>query len=230
MAAGQSCRSTIWLSNASTCRRVEAGNWCQSGWAGAILGGGEPGRPIGWAWGTLAFRRKAWGCAPGPQQFDESQQPISSNHGRDAGICQCLRGSMAGGLNRATSRSNTRWGGRTIKSAAIPPFGDTGSSSVVPSAFAGIMPDTCRRWPLQQTPPPARRHRRGRGKKIGPGSPPPAAPSWPMALRAVRGWLEPWIMLTRYWKAWSPMPPPPAVRQLLHWLESGHAIDLYCSV
>jgi DDE superfamily endonuclease len=77
--------------------------------------------------------------------------------------------------------------------------------------------------PSQETP--ARK-----GKKIGPGSPPPAAPSWPMALRAVRGWLEPWIMLTRYWKAWSPMPPPPALRQLLHWLESGHAIDLYCSV
>jgi hypothetical protein len=33
--------------------------------------------------------------------------------------------------------------------------------------------------------------------------------SWPLALRAVRGWLEPWIMLRRYWSGWSPQPPPP---------------------
>jgi hypothetical protein len=33
--------------------------------------------------------------------------------------------------------------------------------------------------------------------------------SWPMALRAVRAWLEPWIMLRRYWQGWSPLPPFP---------------------
>ena len=27
-----------------------------------------------------------------------------------------------------------------------------------------------------------------------------------MALRAVRGWLEPWIMLRRYWHGWSQLP------------------------
>jgi hypothetical protein len=32
---------------------------------------------------------------------------------------------------------------------------------------------------------------------------------WPVALRKVRGWLEPWLMLARYWRAWSSLPPPP---------------------
>ena len=27
--------------------------------------------------------------------------------------------------------------------------------------------------------------------------------SWPEALRAVRGWLEPWVMLWRYWRAFG---------------------------
>jgi hypothetical protein len=33
-----------------------------------------------------------------------------------------------------------------------------------------------------------------------------ASASWPGALRAVRAWLEPWVMLWRYWKAFSEMP------------------------
>jgi hypothetical protein len=28
---------------------------------------------------------------------------------------------------------------------------------------------------------------------------------WPVALRKVRAWLEPWLMLGRYWRAWSPL-------------------------
>ena len=31
--------------------------------------------------------------------------------------------------------------------------------------------------------------------------------SWPETLRAVRGWLEPYIMLWRYWRAFSEMAP-----------------------
>ncbi len=53
--------------------------------------------------------------------------------------------------------------------------------------------------------------------------------SWPVALRAVRGWLEPWIMLRRYWSGWSQQPPPLAVQLLLSRLEQGHAICLYSS-
>ena len=51
--------------------------------------------------------------------------------------------------------------------------------------------------------------------------------SWPLALRRVRAWLEPGIMLGRYWRAWSAKPPPPALQQLLDWLWEGHAIYLY---
>jgi SRSO17 transposase len=69
----------------------------------------------------------------------------------------------------------------------------------------------------------------GTGKKISKehGSRPQV--SWPVALRAVRGWLEPWIMLRRYWNGWSPLPPPPALQFLLCWLERGYAISLYSS-
>jgi hypothetical protein len=67
------------------------------------------------------------------------------------------------------------------------------------------------------------------GKKISekPGARPHVC--WPVALRAVRGWLEPWIMLQRYWRAWSELPPPPALQLLLRWLERGQPIPLYSS-
>ena len=73
---------------------------------------------------------------------------------------------------------------------------------------------------------------RERGKKIGKvceekGVRPHI--SWPMALRAVRTWLEPWIMLRRYWHGWSQLPPPPALQFLLEWLEQGQALALYNS-
>jgi hypothetical protein len=51
--------------------------------------------------------------------------------------------------------------------------------------------------------------------------------SWPVALRRVRAWLEPGIMLWRYWRAWSAKAPPPALQQLLDWLWEWHSIALY---
>jgi hypothetical protein len=66
------------------------------------------------------------------------------------------------------------------------------------------------------------------GKKIGTMQ---AAPRprlcWPAALRAVRAWLEPWIMLWRYWRAWSTRPPPRPLQVLLDHLGRGHGIYLY---
>jgi hypothetical protein len=50
---------------------------------------------------------------------------------------------------------------------------------------------------------------------------------WPVALRLVRAWLEPWIMLRRYWRAWSPLPPPPELQVLLAWVQHGGPIYLY---
>jgi len=50
---------------------------------------------------------------------------------------------------------------------------------------------------------------------------------WPQALRAVRGWLEPWMLLQRYWRAWSKAPPPLALQHLLDWLGQGNALFPY---
>jgi hypothetical protein len=51
--------------------------------------------------------------------------------------------------------------------------------------------------------------------------------SWPEALRAVRGWFEPWVMLMRYWRAFSDMPPPKELRVLLDRVFSGRGHYLY---
>jgi hypothetical protein len=58
---------------------------------------------------------------------------------------------------------------------------------------------------------------------------PPRRPllCWPVALRAVRAWLEPWIMLWRYWRAWSTAPPPASLARLLERLWQGHGLYLY---
>ncbi len=54
--------------------------------------------------------------------------------------------------------------------------------------------------------------------------------SWPVALRQVRSWLDPWVMLWRLWQAWSEADPPPALQALLDAVGRGHSLDLYVSV
>ena len=51
--------------------------------------------------------------------------------------------------------------------------------------------------------------------------------SWPAALRKVRAWLEPYVMLMRYWRAFSDLSPPPELRALLKWVFSGKGLYLY---
>ena len=51
--------------------------------------------------------------------------------------------------------------------------------------------------------------------------------SWPQALRAVRRWLEPYVMLRRYWGTFSGMPPPPELKALLERVFSGRGLYLY---
>lgn len=51
--------------------------------------------------------------------------------------------------------------------------------------------------------------------------------SWPKALRAVRAWLEPYVMLGRYWRGWTHRSPPPQLTELLEWLWQGKGIYLY---
>jgi hypothetical protein len=65
------------------------------------------------------------------------------------------------------------------------------------------------------------------GERGPPADPQAEQPSWPKALRAVRAWLTPWLMLQRWWQAWTSKPPPAELQQLLHALEQGHAINLY---
>src|SRR5215203_3917714 len=68
--------------------------------------------------------------------------------------------------------------------------------------------------------PPCAEYSEGRGKRRAPLC-------WPQALRAVRGWLEPYVMLRRYWRAFSGMPPPPQLRRLLERVFCGEGLYLY---
>ena len=51
--------------------------------------------------------------------------------------------------------------------------------------------------------------------------------TWPQALRRVRAWLEPYLLLRRYWQAWSVKPPPQRLQRLLDWLFDGRPIHCY---
>ena len=65
------------------------------------------------------------------------------------------------------------------------------------------------------------------GERGPAAGPPTELPSSPKALRAVRVWLAPWLLLQRWWQAWTDKPPPAELQQLLNALEQGHAISLY---
>jgi hypothetical protein len=66
---------------------------------------------------------------------------------------------------------------------------------------------------------------RPRGGPIGPH---PArwtpAVTWPVALRRVRAWLTPWLLLQRCWRAWPTSPP---VQAMLDWVAAGRPLYLY---
>jgi hypothetical protein len=64
-----------------------------------------------------------------------------------------------------------------------------------------------------------------RGKKRTEGRHHPLC--WPQALRKVRTWLEPYVMLWRYWKAYSEKPPPKELRRLLARVFLGKGLYLY---
>jgi hypothetical protein len=50
---------------------------------------------------------------------------------------------------------------------------------------------------------------------------------WPVALRRVRGWLTPWVVLRRCWQAWSTKAPPFQLRLLLDAAHAGRPLHLY---
>jgi hypothetical protein len=51
--------------------------------------------------------------------------------------------------------------------------------------------------------------------------------AWPVTLRRVRGWLTPWVVLGRWWRAWSPAPPPAQLAMLLDAVSAGRPLHLY---
>src|SRR5215207_9176461 len=124
------------------------------------------------------------------------------------------------GSNRATSKSSTSFDGAITRSEATWRFAVTGSWCAARSRSAGGPTLACqRRWtnrPKRRTilSPTTRREGGKRRPRV----------SWPAALRSVRGWLEPYVMLGRYWKAFSGMPPPPELRALLEWVFAGRGL------
>ena len=72
----------------------------------------------------------------------------------------------------------------------------------------------------------ARRRRGGKKKQAGAGRSARGCAGQPRC-GMVRAWLEPWIMLRRYWRAWSLLPPPPALQALLAWVQHGLPLYLY---
>jgi hypothetical protein len=72
------------------------------------------------------------------------------------------------------------------------------------------------------------RHRGLAAERGGPhAAPPPPAPSWPQALRAIRAWLTPWTVLQCWWPAWSKAPPPPQLQALMTSVAAGCGLHLY---
>ncbi len=76
-------------------------------------------------------------------------------------------------------------------------------------------------------PDPASETRTLEGGERSDARPKPPDLSWPLALRRVRAWLEPYVMLMRYWRAFSDLPPPEELKALLEWVFSGKGLYLY---
>jgi hypothetical protein len=51
--------------------------------------------------------------------------------------------------------------------------------------------------------------------------------SWPVTVRQVRGWLAPWHLLGRCWRAWSSQPPPAELQALLDAVGAGRPLCLF---
>src|SRR5664279_1204577 len=129
------------------------------------------------------------------------------------------------GSSKVTSRSSTHWAGRSTKCVVIPLFVATGFWHVALSHFVGGKPFIIRMPMSQLSSLPCPNHHYSHKKSVEPNPRPSLA--WPLALRQVRAWLEPYIMLKRYWQAFSPLPPPLPLQRLLDWLWLGNGIYIY---
>jgi hypothetical protein len=55
----------------------------------------------------------------------------------------------------------------------------------------------------------------------------PRSVTWPVTLRRVRAWLDPWTFLWRWWRSWSTAPPPKEIQALLYAVETGLPLRMY---
>jgi len=141
--------------------------------------------------------------------------------------CACM--GCATGSSRATSRSSRNLAGPTSRSAATARSGGTGSWCAARSRSAGgpgspsTPPNPCP--PRRRLPPPW--GPRGGRRPATKTSRCDVLVSWPVALRRVRGWLTPRVVLGRWWRAWSPAAPPLQLRLLLATAQAGRPLHLY---
>jgi hypothetical protein len=131
-------------------------------------------------------------------------------------------------LGRAGLQAGQRgsWAGPTSRSARIGRSAGTGSWCAARSRSAGGPGSPSRQHRRHRMPSPPRRARGGR-PPISSASMPGGVVAWPVALRRVRGWLTPWVVLGRCWRAWSPAAPPLQLRLLLDAAHAGRPLHLY---
>ena len=64
-------------------------------------------------------------------------------------------------------------------------------------------------------------------KRGAPSAGTAACTPWPQTLRRVRAWLDPWLSLERWWRAWSNRPPPTELQELIDAVGAGRPLNLY---
>ena len=193
--------------------------------------------PSGWSW-PPPTRRPCPSAPPG------TWSPTCPTLRVDGHACRsrrptwpswCACTGCATGWSRATSRSNTSSAGPTSRSEQTGRSAGTGSWCAARSRSAGGRgsPSSRRtnqhppnRWP-PRPPRGGRRPVSSRRRPVSSQRLPSRGGSWPQALRRVRGWLTPWVVLGRWWRAWSTAPPPAQLRRLLDTTHAGRPLHLY---
>jgi hypothetical protein len=193
--------------------------------AGGLTGGG------GWWWRPPTRRR----CRSFPPGTWSPACPTLSVGGHVRASrrptlprwCACM--GCATGSSRATSRSSMNLAGPTSRSDPTGRSGGTGSWCAARSRFAGGRGSPSTRpnpRPPNRSLPPPRGPCGGRRPATN-TSRCEVVVSWPVTLRRVRAWLTPWVVLGRWWRAWSPAAPPFQLRLLLDAAHAGRPLHLY---
>ena len=156
----------------------------------------SPRRSAGPAWPTRWRSSPAKGCGPRPSR------PTPPRGCRRAGLDQPRATRGLDPDHPAVPRRPHRdlVGGR--RPAARGRLGPGPAPAAAGRRGSPSIPHHCRR---QTTRPPLARPCGGSGPVSHARQ--PVLASWPVTLRRVRGWLTPWVVLGRCWRAWSTAPP-----------------------